>query len=248
MLTTRLIPVLLLRNGRMVKTKQFRDARDVGDPVSAARIYNAQDVDELMFLDIDASAENRKTMIGIIEKVSEECFMPLAAGGGIQTIDDVKELMRAGADMVVINTHAIEDPFFISRVADTFGCQAVVVSIDIKHDLVYTRGGKHNTGKNPLNWAIEATRFGAGELLVTSIDHEGMMGGYDIEQTKEIADAVNIPVVANGGAGSLDDLCRAVTDGHASAVAASSIFHFTDQSPIKARSHMLNKGLNMRRI
>jgi imidazole glycerol-phosphate synthase subunit HisF len=239
MLKKRIIPVLLLRKGRLIKPIQFDRYRDVGDPVSQAKIYDAQMADELIFLDIDATSENRNSLYGIIERVSKECFMPLTIGGGIRTIDDISRLLLAGADKVSINAAAIEDPFLITRAAEKFGSQCIIVSIDVKKTgsgyKIFTHNGKKDTGKEPVKFAKEAESLGAGEILLTSIDLEGTMKGYDMELITAVSEAVNIPVIANGGAGTLQDFKDALTIGGASAVAAGSIFHFTDQSLIKAR-------------
>lgn len=250
MLKTRLIPTLLLKNGRMIKTIKFSKERDVGDPVSAAKIYNAQNVDELVFLDITASKEKRKAFFNIIDKVSKECFMPLTVGGGVRNLEDVRWLLLTGADKVIINTAAAEHPNFIDEAAKKFGSQCIVVSIDVKKGIdgkfrVFAESGRQPTGWEAREWAKEVEKLGAGEILLTSIDQDGMMNGYEIGLIKQVAEAVSIPVIASGGAGSLQDLVDVVKAG-AAAMAAASIFHFTDQSPIKARSFMRNAGLNVR--
>lgn len=241
----------MLKNGRMVKTIKFNNLRDVGDPVTAARVYNAQNVDELIFLDITASQEKRSALFDIISQVTKECFMPLAAGGGIRTVEDIRQLLLVGADKVVINTAAVQNPQFISEAAKKFGCQCVIVSIDVKKKNsgqfeVFIEGGKISTGLEPVGWARRVEELGAGEIFITSIDKDGTMQGYEIELIKSISNKVTIPVIASGGAGTLQDLVEAVEAGGASAVAAASLFHFTDQSPIKARSFMRNAGLNVR--
>jgi len=250
MLKKRLIPVLLLKEGRMVKTKQFDSLREVGFPISAAKIYDAQGADELIFLDIMAAAEKRNTMIDIIEEVAEQCFMPFTAGGGVRSVEDIRTLLKAGADKVSINTAAVTDPSFIAKAAKIFGDQCIIVSIDAKKQgskyEVFTHGGKKATGLNPVEFAKISESNNAGEILITSIDKEGEMKGYDLELTKAVSDAVNIPVIANGGAGTLQDLADGINKGNASAVAAASIFHFTDQSPIKARAYMKEAGLPVR--
>jgi len=250
MLKKRLIPVLLLKEGRMVKTKQFDSLREVGFPISAAKIYDAQGADELIFLDIMAAAEKRNTMIDIIEEVAEQCFMPFTAGGGVRSVEDIRTLLKAGADKVSINTAAVTDPSFIAKAAKIFGDQCIIVSIDAKKQgskyEVFTHGGKKATGLNPVEFAKISESNNAGEILITSIDKEGEMKGYDLELTKAVSDAVNIPVIANGGAGTLQDLVDGINKGNASAVAAASIFHFTDQSPIKARAYMKEAGLPVR--
>lgn len=251
MLKTRLIPVLLLRGGRMIKTKQFNHVREVGFPVTAAKIYDAQGADELIFLDIDASADKRRFMLKIIRGVAEACFMPLTVGGGVRTLGDIRELLSAGADKVCVNTAAIENPEFIKKAAERFGDQCIIVSIDAKKNEngeyeVFTCRGTKPTGLNPIDWAKKAESLNAGEIMITSIDREGMMGGYDLELTRAVAEAVSIPVIAHGGAGTLQDLVDVVCKSKVSAVAAASIFHFTDQSPIKAGRFMKEAGLNVR--
>lgn len=257
MLKTRLIPVLLLKNGRMVKTKNFSSLRDVGDPVTSARIYNHQTVDELVFLDISETTDDKKILFEIINKVAGECFMPLAVGGGIKSIEDIRRLLEAGADKVLINTAAVETPEIIREAANIFGSSTIVVSIDAKkidsHDgrnnqkyEVYIKNGKCPTGLDPIKWAKKAEELGAGEILITSIDQEGTMNGYDLQLIKSISDNVSIPVIANGGAGKLEDFYEAITFAEASAVAAASIFHFTDQSPIKVRSYLNYRNIQVR--
>lgn len=251
MLKTRLIPTLLLKNGRMVKTIKFNDLRDVGDPVTAARVYNAQNVDELIFLDITASQEKRSALFDIISQVTKECFMPLAVGGGVRTVEDIRQLLLVGADKVVINTVAVQNPSFVSEAAKKFGRQCVIISIDVKKKNngkfeVFIEGGKVSTGLEPMGWARRVEELGAGEIFITSIDKDGTMQGYEIELIKSISNKVTIPVIASAGAGTLQDLVEAIKAGGVSAVAAASIFHFTDQSPIKARSFMKNTGLNVR--
>jgi cyclase len=249
---TRLIPTLLLKEGRMVKTIQFDQLRDVGHPVKAAKVYDAQGVDELIFLDITASHEERRTLFDIIRQVTEESFMPFTAGGGLRTVEDIRELLNAGADKVALNTAAVRRPNFINEAARLFGNQCIVVSIDArktgyKRYEVFINGGKEPTGLDPATWAREAVERGAGEILITSIDREGTMQGYDLDLVKLVVDAVPVPVIANGGAGTPQDFVDAIVQAGAHAVAAASIFHFTDQSPIKARAHMKRAGLNVRR-
>lgn len=250
MLKKRIIPKLLLRNGRNVKGKQFVELRDTGFPVTNARIYDSQGADELVFLDIEASKENRGLLFDIIAKTAEEVFMPFGVGGGIKTVDDIRNLLLAGADKVVINTAAVDDLKLIERGAQLFGAQCIVVSIDFrKHKnfyQVYTHGGTVARDLDVLTHAISVVERGAGEILLTSIDCDGMMNGYDLEITKQIAESVNIPVIASGGAGTLQHLVDAINVGQASAVAVGSLFHFTDQSPIKARAFMKVAGVNVR--
>lgn len=252
MLKTRLIPILLLKNGRMVKTKQFDSLRDVGHPVKAAMVYDAQNVDELIFLDITATEENRNTFYEVIQQVTEESFMPFTAGGGLRTVADIRTLLNAGADKVTLNTEAVRRPEFISEAADRFGNQCIVVSIDArrvgyKKYEVYINRGREATGLDPANWAQQAVAMGAGEIMITAIDREGTMEGYDLDLIKQVTGAVSVPVIAHGGAGTPEHFVEAIRDANAHAVAAASIFHFTDQSPIKARAHMKRAGFDVRR-
>lgn len=252
MLKVRLIPTLLLKDGRMVKTKQFGSYRDVGNPRTVAKVYDAQFADELVFLDITATAEDRRFLSDVIRSVAEECFMPLTAGGGIKTVEQARELLSQGADKVAINTAAIENPGFITDLAKKFGKSTVVVSIDFKRNVsgtseVFSTRGMKPTGLDPVVWAKEAERRGAGEILLTSIDREGTMTGYDLEMIKAVTAAVEIPVMASGGVGTIQDLVDGINVGHASAVCAASIFHFTDQSIFKAHSHMKEAGLPVRK-
>lgn len=251
MLKVRLIPVLLLKNGRMVKTKRFSSLRDVGDPVTSARIYNHQTVDELVFLDISEAAKDKMILFDIVTRVAGECFMPLTVGGGIKSIEDIRKLLEVGADKVVINTSAVENPGLIQEASTIFGSSTIIVSIDAKKIRdnkyeVYIKNGKYPTGLDPVNWARKAEELGAGEILITSIDREGTMEGYDLQLIKSIANNVSIPVIANGGAGKLEDFYGAINFANASAVAAASIFHFTDQSPIKVRSYLNYQKINVR--
>lgn len=251
MLKYRIIPTLLLKDGRLVKSRQFGDYRDVGNPVTAARVYNAQRADELIFLDISASQEGRGIVFDIMKDVSEECFMPFGVGGGIRSVPEMRKLLQSGADKVIVNTAAHEVHGIIRDAATLFGSSTVVVSIDVKKNAqgnleVMTRGGKQATGLNPVAWAIHMEAEGAGEIFLTSIDHDGMMNGYDLDLIKTVAEAVSIPVIASGGVGSLEDFKHGIVAGHAAAVAAASIFHFTDQSPIKVRKYLVDQGLPVR--
>ena len=233
----------------MVKGVRFADYRDVGHPVTTAKVYDAQGADELLFLDISATREERPVLLDVVSQTANECFMPLTVGGGVRTIDDVRALLLAGADKVAINSEAVARPQVIRQAADRFGSQCVVVAIDVKGSVegaVWTHGGHQPTALRPVDWAKRAVEMGAGELLVTSIDREGTRTGYDLRLTQAIADAVPVPVIASGGVGKLDHLVDGVRVGHASAVSAASIFHFTDQSVIKARSYMRQAGLEMR--
>lgn len=250
MLKKRIIPKLLLKDGRNVKGVNFIALRDVGHPVSNARIYDAQGADELMFLDITASAENRGILYDTIARTAEEVFMPFCVGGGVRTVEDIRSLLLAGADKVSINTAAVESPRLIEQGANLFGAQCIVVSIDFRrcgHSCeVFTHGGAIATNLDVLEHARRVVDLGAGEILLTSIDCDGTMQGYDLEITQAVADAVDVPVIASGGAGTLQHLVDAVHEGHASAVAVGSLFHFTDQSPIKARAFMRVAGVDVR--
>lgn len=253
MLANRLIPTLLLKDGRLVKTIQFDKIRDTGNAVTTAKIYDAQGVDELLFLDITASRQKRDIAINIISQVADECFMPLTVGGGIRDCDDIRELLRKGVDKVSINTAAVKDPNFINKAARKFGRQCIVVGIDYKKTAqgnyrVYIDGGNTETNLDPLMWAKKVEQRGAGEVFLYSIDRDGTMSGYDFNLIRTIADALEIPLIACGGAGRLEDFVEVIQSGHASAAAAASIFHFTDQSPIKVRSFMRQAGLNVRDI
>lgn len=231
MLKARVIPCLLLKNKGLVKTVQFKEPRYVGDPINAVWIFNQKEVDELIFLDIMATKESNKPSIELISKISDECFMPLTVGGGIRSVEDIKELLNAGAEKVSINTYAVENPSFIKEASDVFGSQSIVVSIDAKRHKkglyeVFTHRGTRPAGIDPVSLAVQMEGMGAGEILINSIDREGTMEGYDIQLIREVSDAVNIPVIACGGAGKLEDFADAINVGHASAVAAGSFFVF----------------------
>ena len=230
----------------MVKGVQFSAYRDVGHPVTTAKVYDAQGADELMFLDITATSENRRTLFDVVSRTADACFMPLTVGGGVRTLDDVRALLLAGADKVSVNTEAVMTPRFVADAAARFGSQAIVVAIDVKDGVVWTRGGHQSSGLDPVAWARQAADLGAGEIVLTSIEREGTRTGYDLDLVRRVADAVPVPVIASGGVGRLDDLVDGIRAGHASAVAAASIFHFTDQSVVKARSYMRQAGLDMR--
>jgi cyclase len=249
-LKKRIIPKLLLKDGRNVKGREFAALRDVGHPVSNARIYDAQGADELMFLDITASTENRGILYDVVTRTAEEVFMPFCAGGGVRAVEDIRNLLLAGADRVSINTAAVETPSLIEEGARLFGAQCLLVSIDFRREggrcEVFTRGGSAATGLGVLEHARRMEGCGAGEIMLTSIDRDGTMSGYDLEVTREVSDALGVPVIASGGAGTLQHLVDGVREGHASAVAVGSLFHFTDQSPIKARSFMRVAGVDVR--
>jgi len=251
MLKVRIIPCLDVKDGRVVKGVNFVNLRDAGDPVEQAKIYDAAGADELCFLDITASHENRDTIFDIVARTAEACFMPLTVGGGVREIEDIRKLLLAGADKVSINTAAVKDPEFVRRAAEKFGSQCIVVAIDAKRDgkggfEVFTHGGRNPTGIDAVEWARRMGAYGAGEILLTSMDRDGTGHGFDIELTRAIADAVTIPVIASGGVGTLDHLVAGVAEGHASAVLAASIFHFGTFSIAEAKAHMAGAGLPMR--
>ena len=228
MLTTRVIPCLLLRKAALVKTIKFKDASYVGDPINAIKIYNEKEVDELIFLDITATIDKRKPPFKIISEIASECFMPVAYGGGVQSLEDVKEIFSLGIEKVSLNSYAVENPDFVRTVADKFGNQAVVVSIDVKKTMwgsyrVYTHGGRKATNFDPVQLAVQMEQQGAGEILLTSIDRDGTMTGYDVDLTKKVTSAVSIPVIACGGAGKVEDFGVVVKQGGASGVAAGSM-------------------------
>lgn len=253
MLKQRLIPSLLLKQGRCVKTIKFGTIRDVGNPVTAVRVYDAQGADELIFLDITASSEGRDTLFDIVAQTAEQCFMPLTVGGGVRSLGDIRQLLRAGADKVSINTAAVENPQFIKEAADSFGSQCIVVSIDARQMApkgyeVFTYRATKPTGLDPVEWARRAVDCGAGEIFITAVDRDGTMEGYDLGLVRSVAAAVTVPVVASGGCGTLQHLVDGIRIGHASAVSAASLFHFTDQSVIKAKTFMQVAGLDVRPV
>lgn len=250
MLKTRIIPTVLFKNGIVVKTKKFTETRNIGSCINVVRVYNSREVDELVFLDIEATREDRKLPIAIVREVLDECFMPLTVGGGVKTIEDISTLLKIGADKVSINSGALKRPEFISEAAKVFGAQCVVVSIDAKKVgdgyVVFSEGGSKPTGIDPVSWAKKCEELGAGEILITSIDNDGMMEGYDVGLIKLVSDAVSVPVIANGGAGSPDDFVKAIKEGHASAVSASSIFLYTQTTPKNVKDYMGTAGIDVR--
>lgn len=251
-LATRIIPCLDVADGRVVKGVKFVALRDAGDPVAAARAYDAAGADELCFLDISASHEGRSTLLHMVEAVADQCFMPLTVGGGVRSVDDARALLLAGADKVAVNSAAVARPTLIAELAARFGEQCVVVAVDAKriddHWEIFTHGGRRATGIDAVVYAREAARLGAGEILLTSMDRDGTRGGYDLALTRTIADAVSVPVIASGGVGSLADLVAGVVDGHASAVLAASIFHFGEASISQARQALADAGVSVRRM
>jgi cyclase len=251
MLKKRIIPKFLIRNGRLVKMRRFTDdQREAGNPVSTAKVYDSYGVDELIFVDIDASAEGRVVTGDIIERVAEEVFVPLTAGGGVRTLSQIEALLKSGADKVSINSAAIDDPDFITRAASRFGDQCIVVSIDYKADefgrkRVHGHGGSTPTSYDPVEFAQRMQDLHAGEILMTSIDRDGMMNGYDLELISDLSNKLSIPLIASSGAGSLDDCAKAL-DAGASAITISSMFIFTDHSPIKVRTYLATNGVHVR--
>ena len=252
MLKTRIIPCLDVNNGRVVKGINFIDLVDAGDPVEQAVIYDAAGADELCFLDITASHENRSTIVEVVAKTAENCFMPLTVGGGVRTVEDVRTLLIAGADKVSINTAAIKNPQLINDAANKFGSQCMVVAIDAKRVnksyKIFTHGGRKETGISAIEWAKNAEASGAGEILLTSMDRDGTKMGFDLELTRSVSDAVSIPLIASGGVGTLDHLAEGVTKGHASAVLAASIFHFGLYNISEAKAYMEKVGVAVRPI
>ena len=251
MLKMRVIPCLDVQDGRVVKGVNFVDLVDAGDPVAQARRYDAAGADELTFLDITASHENRDTLYDVVSRTAEACFMPLTVGGGVRKTDDIRKLLLAGADKVAINTAAVNDPDFVRAAARKFGAQCIVVSIDAKETTpgrfdIFTHGGRNPTGLDAVAFARRMAETGAGELLVTSMDRDGTGTGYNLALTRAIADAVTVPVVASGGVGTLDDLVAGIREGHATAVLAASIFHFGRFTIAQAKAHMMKAGLPMR--
>ncbi len=251
MLKTRIIPCLDVADGRVVKGVNFVDLVDAGDPVEAARAYDAAGADELCFLDIHATHENRGTMFDLVTRTAEACFMPLTVGGGVRSPEDVRALLLAGADKVSFNSAAVADPDVVARAADRFGSQCIVVAIDAKSVSpgrweIFTHGGRRPTGGDAVAFADTVAAKGAGEILLTSMDRDGTKSGFDLTLTRTIADAVPIPVIASGGVGTLDHLVEGITEGHASAVLAASIFHFGTYSIAEAKAHMAAAGIPVR--
>ena len=250
MLKTRLIPCLDVKNGRVVKGVNFLDLKDAGDPVEQAKFYDDSGADELCFLDITASPENRGTILGVVERTAAQCFIPLTVGGGIRTLEDIRRLLKAGADKISINTAAVKNPQLVESAAKKFGSQCVVVALDARRTNksyeIFTHGGRTQTGIDALDWAKRMESLGAGELLLTSMDRDGTQKGFDLELTQMIADAVKIPLIASGGVGKLQHLVDGVKVGHASAVLAASIFHFGAYSIGEAKSYMESKGIAIR--
>ena len=251
MLKARIIPCLDVKDGRTVKGVNFVDLVDAGDPVEQAKFYDEQGADELTFLDITASHENRDTIFDVVNRTAEQCFMPLTVGGGVRQVEDIRKLLLAGADKVSINTAAVHRPEFVGEAAEKFGSQCIVVAIDARSTgpnkwEIFTHGGRESTGIDAIDWAGKMANLGAGEILLTSMDRDGTRSGFDIELTRALSDSVQIPVIASGGVGTLDHLVEGIRDGHASAVLAASIFHFGEYSIIEAKAHMAAAGVAVR--
>ncbi len=251
MLKTRVIPCLDVKDGRVVKGVNFVDLRDAGDPVESAMAYDAAGADELCFLDITASHENRGAILDVVRRTAEACFMPLTVGGGVRTIEDIRNLLLAGADKVSVMTAAVHNRDFVRQGAEKFGSQCIVVAVDAKSTgpgrwEVFTHGGRRPTGIDAVEYAKEVASLGAGEILLTSMDRDGTKQGFDIELTRTISDAVKVPVIASGGVGALEHLVEGVREGHANAVLAASIFHFGEFTIAEAKTYMAHAGLPMR--
>ena len=254
MLTKRIIPCLDVKDGRVVKGVKFLELKDAGDPVEVAQLYDKEEADEVIFLDITASFEKRKTMLDVVRRTAETVFMPLTVGGGIRSIDDIRELLNAGTDKVSINTAAVKNPEFVKKAAGKFGSQCIVVAIDAKRRIperpssweVYINGGRTPTGLDALQWGKRVEKLGAGEILLTSMDMDGTRNGYDIELTRIFSENLNIPVIASGGAGNLEHLYKVLTEGGADAALAASIFHFREYSVKEAKEYLKERGVEVR--
>jgi cyclase len=254
MLKARVIPCLDVKDGRVVKGVNFVDLRDAGDPVESAKVYDSAGADELCFLDITASNENRGIIFDVVARTAEQCFMPLTVGGGVRAVDDIRNLLLAGADKVSINTAAVNDRSFVARAAEKFGAQCIVVAIDAKQVRrgaaprweIFTHGGRTATGIDAIEFARDVVALGAGEILLTSMDRDGTGDGFDTQLTRAVSDAIPVPVIASGGVGTLDHLVEGIRDGGASAVLAASIFHFGTYEIMQAKRHMAAAGIAMR--
>ena len=252
MLRRRIIPCLDVTAGRVVKGVKFQDLRDAGDPVQAAKAYDAQGADELVFLDITASSDERRIMHDVVAATAEQCFMPLTVGGGLRTVADIEAMLRSGADKVSLNTAAIRDPHLIREASDRFGAQCIVVAIDAKREpdgkswRVYTHGGRHPANLDAVQWARSAVELGAGEILLTSMDADGTRTGFDCALTRAVSDAVAVPVIASGGAGTLEHFADVVDNGHASAVLAASLFHFGTLTISQVKTFLSGRGIPVR--
>lgn len=255
MLTKRIIPCLDVKDGRVVKGVSFVNLKDAGDPVEVARAYDREGADELCFLDITASYENRKTIFDVVARTAEQVFMPLTVGGGVRTLDDIRALLKAGSDKVSINTAAVERPEFVKEAAERFGTQCIVVAIDAKRRQapakgweVFTHGGRNPAGIDAVEWARKMESYGAGEILLTSMDRDGTLNGYDLELTKAVSEAVSIPVIASGGVGTLEHLYEGFVRGRADAVLAASIFHYRTHTITEAKAYLQRRGIPVRMI
>jgi imidazole glycerol-phosphate synthase subunit HisF len=253
MLSRRVIPCLDVHAGRVVKGIKFQDLRDAGDPVESAKAYDKQGADELVFLDITASSDRRGIMHDVVARTAEQCFMPLTVGGGLRSLEDIERMLKAGADKVSLNTSAIKDPQLIAAASNRFGAQCIVVAIDARREpdgkswRVFTHGGRNPTELNAVSWAQQAVALGAGEILLTSMDCDGMKTGYDCPLTRAVSDAVTVPVIASGGAGELSHFADAITDGHASAVLAASLFHFGTLTIPQVKDYLAGQNIPVRR-
>ena len=255
MLSRRIIPCLDVTAGRVVKGVKFQELRDAGDPVECARAYDAQLADELVFLDITASSDGRRIMHDVVAATAEQCFMPLTVGGGLRSVHDIGAMLKAGADKASLNTSAIADPGLIRAASDRFGAQCIVLAIDAKREpgpvarwRVYTHGGRRPTELDAVEWARRAVALGAGEILLTSMDRDGTKAGYDLELTRAVSDAVQVPVIASGGAGQLSDFADILAPGHASAALAASLFHFGTFTVPQVKEYLADQGLPVRRV
>ena len=250
MLAKRIIPCLDVKAGRVVKGVRFVELKDAGDPVEAARAYDADGADELCFLDITASHEERKILLDVVGRTAEQIFMPLTVGGGIRTIDDIRDLLKAGADKVSVNTAAVQHPEFVKQAAERFGTQCIVVAIDAKRAgdgwEVFTHGGRNATGIDAIDWARTMESYGAGEILLTSMDRDGSKAGYDLALTRAVSEAIGLPVIASGGAGNLQHLYEGFAEGKADAVLAASIFHYREYTIVQAKEYLRARGIAMR--
>ena len=251
MLAKRIIPCLDVDAGRVKKGVQFKELRDAGDPVAVAEAYDKQGADEICFLDISASSDGRATLLDIVRATAERIFLPLTVGGGVRSVEDVRKLLRAGADKVGINTAAVADPDLPHRAAVAFGAQAIVVAVDARQVgdgrwEVYTHGGRRPTGLDAVDWCERMARDGAGEILLTSMDRDGTRDGFDLALTRAVADRVEVPVIASGGVGTLEHLYQGITEGHAEAVLAASIFHFSEHTVAQARQYLRDRGVAVR--
>jgi imidazole glycerol-phosphate synthase subunit HisF len=251
MLSMRIIPCLDVKDGRVVKGVNFVDLIDAGDPVEQARVYDAAGADELCFLDITASSDNRDTLYDVVNRTAEQCFMPLTVGGGVRTVEDIRKLLLAGADKVSINTAAVHRPEFVREAAEKFGNQCIVVALDAKQTApgkfeIFTHGGRNPTGIDAVEWARRMTTYGAGEILLTSMDRDGTRQGFDLALTRAVSSAVNVPVIASGGVGTLEHLAEGIREGGATAVLAASIFHFGQYSVTEAKAYLAARGIPVR--